>query len=108
MLFNIRKSCKQLPKGENMNLRGVVGIRLRSTAFGLVLALLLLATGSELNAQDRSAGAQVRIRGKIVSLDDSELVVASANGNVKVKMAEKTAILGEVPIKFSEITPGKY
>jgi uncharacterized protein DUF5666 len=108
MLFNIRKSCKQLPKGENMNLRGVVRIRLHSAAFGLVLALWLLMTGSELDAQDGSVGAQVRVRGKIVSLAGSELVVASANGNVKVTMADKTVIIGEVPIKFSEITPGNY
>jgi hypothetical protein len=91
-----------------MNLREVVQIRKHSPSFGLALALLLLATSSELNAQDGSVGAQVRVRGKIVSLAGSELVVASANGNVKVKVAEKTAILGEVPIKFSEITPGKY
>lgn len=91
-----------------MNLREVVQIRLPSATFGLVLALLLLVTGSELNAQDGSAGAQVRVRGKVVSLEGSELVVASANGNVKVTMAAKTVILGEVPIKFSEITPGKY
>jgi uncharacterized protein DUF5666 len=91
-----------------MNLPEVVQLRPHSAAFGLALALLLLVTGSETNAQDGSAGAQVRIRGKIVSLDGSELVVASANGNVKVTMAEKTVILGEVPIKFSEIAPGDY
>ncbi len=91
-----------------MRLRQVVQTLLHSASFGLVVVLLLLVTGSELKAQDGGAGAQVRIRGKIVSLDGSELVVASANGNVKVKVGDKTAIVGEVPVKLSEITPGKY
>ncbi len=91
-----------------MNLREVMRICVRSAWSGLVLALLLALTGSELNAQSGSAGAQLRIRAKVVSLNGSDLVVATPNGNVKVLIGAKTVILGDVPVKFSEITAGEY
>jgi len=91
-----------------MSLREIMRICVRSAWSGLVLALLLALTGSELNAQSGSAGAQVRIRAKVVSLNGSDLVVATPNGNVKVLIGEKTVILGDVPIKFSEIAAGEY
>ncbi len=91
-----------------MNLRkDLIQIRVRSAWSGLIFALLIMA-GSELNAQGASAGAQTRIRGKVVSLNGSELVVATPNGDVKVMIREKTIIRGEVPIKFSQITSGMY
>jgi len=91
-----------------MNLReDLIRIRARSAWAGLILALLIMA-GSELNAQGASAGSQTTIRGKVVSLNGSELVVATPNGNVNLTTGEKTAIVGEVPIKFSEITSGMY
>ena len=92
-----------------MNLReDLIRIRARSAWAGLILALLLIMAGSELNAQGASAGSQTTIRGKVVSLNGSELVVATPNGNVNLTTGEKTAIVGEVPIKFSEITSGMY
>ncbi len=91
-----------------MNLREMMRIRVHREWSGLILAFLLLLTGSELNAQSGSAGAQVRIRGKVVPLNGSDLAVATPNGNVKVMIGEKTVILADVPIKFSEITAGKY
>lgn len=91
-----------------MNLRETTRIRVRSAWSGLILALLLLLTSSELNAQNGSAGAQVRIRGKVVSLNGSDLVVATPSGNVKLRIDEKTAIFGDMPIKFSEIASGMY
>jgi hypothetical protein len=36
------------------------------------------------------------------------LVVAAADGNIKVATSEKTSIFAEVPIKFSDITSGMY
>jgi uncharacterized protein DUF5666 len=75
----------------------------------LVLALSLLLGFTRLaNAQVESAGNPTNIPGKVVSLKGAELIVASANGDVKVAMGDKTVIRGEVPIKFSEITSGMY
>ncbi len=92
-----------------MNLReDLIRSRVRSAWSGLILALLLIMAGSELNAQGVSAGDQVRIRGKVASLNGSDLVVATPIGDVKITTGEKTAILSEVPIKFSEITSGMY
>jgi hypothetical protein len=70
--------------------------------------LLLLTGGGEVKAQAGSSAAPVAVRGKIVSFTGSELVVAGAGGNVKVMVGEKTIIRGEVPIPFSDITPGIY
>ncbi len=89
-----------------MNLSEAMRIRLRYAS--LILAPFLFLTGSELHAQSGSAGAQARIRGKIVSLSGFELVVLTPNGNVKITVLDKTLILGEVPIKFSEINSGMY
>lgn len=92
-----------------MNLReDLIRYHVRSAWPELMFAVLLIMAASELNAQGVSAGAQVRIRGKVASLNGSDLVVATPNGDVKLTTDEKTAILGEVPIKFSEITSGTY
>jgi len=48
------------------------------------------------------------IRGKIVSLKGSELVVASPSGDAKLALSEKIVIRAEIAIVFSEITPGMY
>jgi hypothetical protein len=75
----------------------------------LVLALSLLSGFTRLaNAQVESAGNPTNIPGKVVSLKGAELIVASANGDVKVAIGDKTVIRAEVPIKFSEITAGMY
>ena len=75
----------------------------------LVLALSLLSGFTRLaNAQVESAGNPTSIPGKVVSLKGAELIVASANGEVKVAIGDKTVIRAEVPIKFSEITSGMY
>ncbi len=75
----------------------------------LVLAFSLLSGFTHLaNAQVESAGSPTNIPGKVVSLKGPELIVASANGDVKVAIGDKTVIRGEVPIKFSEITSGMF
>ncbi len=75
----------------------------------LVLAFFLLSGFTHLaNAQVESAGSPTNIPGKVVSLKGPELIVASANGDVKVAIGDKTVIRGEVPIKFSEITSGMF
>ena len=80
----------------------------RTPWLGWIIVLLLLAGGGELKAQVDSSVAPVTIRGKIVSLTGPELVMAGGGGNVKVTVGEKTIIRGEVPIPFSDITPGMY
>jgi hypothetical protein len=73
----------------------------------LLIALFVLTAASQLNAQMRSSIPSA-IRGKIVSLNGPEIIVASPNGEVKVKISEKTVLRAEVPIKFSEIIAGLY
>jgi len=75
----------------------------------LLLALSLLSGFTRLgNAQVESAGSPTNIPGKVVSLKGAELIVSSANGDVKIAINDKTVIRGEVPIKFSEITSGMF
>ena len=75
----------------------------------LVVALSLLSGFTRLgNAQVESAGSPTNIPGKVVSLKGAELIVSSANGDVKIAINDKTVIRGEVPIKFSEITSGMF
>jgi hypothetical protein len=77
-------------------------------AAGLLTMLFLFMVPIELRAQAGASAAPTAIRGKITSLNGPELIVASANGDVKVTIGEKTVIRGEVPIKFSDITSGLY
>ena len=81
----------------------------KSIVSSLLLALSLLSGFTRLgNAQVESAGSPTNIPGKVVSLKGAELIVSSANGDVKVAINDKTVIRGEVPIKFSEITSGMF
>jgi len=75
---------------------------------GLILTLALLAWAFNAATQVARPGTPLSIRGKIFSLKDSELMVAGPSGEVKVLLADKTVICGEVAIKLSEITPGMY
>ena len=77
-------------------------IRLALTLF-LLLGYAYLA-----NAQVAPTANPTNVSGKIVSFKGPELIVASPNGDVKVTVGDKTVIRTEVPIKFSEITPGMY
>ena len=52
--------------------------------------------------------ATIAIRGKIASLTGQELIVSSANGDVKTILTDKTVIRAETPIKLSEIGSGMY
>ena len=83
-------------------------IRIRYGCAALLVALYLFTAPAGLAAQVGSSGTSAAIRGKIVSLNGPELVVASPNGDVKVTMSENTVIRAEVPSKLSEITSGVY
>jgi len=75
----------------------------------LVLALSLVLGFTRLaDAQVAPAANPTNVSGKVVSFKGPELIVASANGDVKITVGDKTVIRGEVPIKFSEITSGMY
>ena len=52
--------------------------------------------------------ATIAVRGKIASLAGQELIVSSANGDVKTILTDKTVIRAETPIKLSEISSGMY
>lgn len=58
--------------------------------------------------QAQSGSVPTTTRGKIVSLNGSELVVASPSGDAQLTLSDKATIRTEIAIKFSEITPGMY
>jgi hypothetical protein len=68
-----------------------------------VLAIVTLLTSAALHAQ-----SSVSLTGKVTLLNGQDLTVATTNGAAPVKLNDKTVIRGELPIKFSEITPGMY
>jgi len=52
--------------------------------------------------------ATIAVMGKIAGLAGQELIVSSANGDVKTILSDKTVIRAEMPIKLSEISSGMY
>ena len=52
--------------------------------------------------------ATIAVRGKIASLTGQELIVSSANGDVKTILTDKTVIRAEAPIQLSDISSGMY
>jgi hypothetical protein len=52
--------------------------------------------------------ATIAVRGKIASLTGQELIVSSANGDVKTILTDKTVIRTEAPIQLSDISSGMY
>jgi len=66
---------------------------------------LLASNIASLNAQTVPPTA---IRGTVGLLKDRDLIVATAAGDVRVIVTDKTIVRGEVSIKFSEITNGMY
>ena len=84
------------------------GIHMRMALARFLAAVYFVMAVSDLQAQSGGSGAPVAVRGKITSLNNSELTLTTPNGDAKITIGEKTVIRGEVPIKFSEITPGLY
>ena len=68
-----------------------------------MIGIVVFMTSGALPAQTR-----VSLNGKARSLEGQELVVETNSGPAAVKLNDKTVIRGEVPIKFSDITPGMY
>jgi uncharacterized protein DUF5666 len=80
----------------------------RGALLGLMIGLFLIAGGSQLEAQTGSAGSSVSVRGKVTSVKGQDVIIETSSGAVGVQLADKAIIRGEIPIKFSDITPGMY
>lgn len=68
-----------------------------------MIAIVVLMSSGALRAQ-----STVSLTGKATSLKGQDLVVETNSGPAAIKLIDKTVIRGEVPIKFSDITPGMY
>jgi Domain of unknown function (DUF5666) len=81
----------------------IVKIRLSNRWTAATMGIVLFLTSGALLAQSR-----VSLNGKVTSLKGQELVVETTSGPAAVKLNDKTVIRDELPIKFSDITPGMY
>ena len=86
-----------------MSNRCIIRSRLSSGWTAAVIGIAVFLTCGALLAQSR-----VSLNGKVTSLKEQELVAETTNGPAAVKLNDKTVIRGELPIKFSDITPGMY
>jgi hypothetical protein len=87
------KNCAAKAKSSSL-------VRLSSAS---ITAIAILLVAAALHAQNN-----VSLNGKVTVLKGQELTVETANGPALVKLSDKTLVRGEVPIKFSDITPGMY
>ncbi len=84
-------------------------MKVPSSGFLWLFSSVVLCVGSSLlEAQITPARGPVTIRGKITSFEGQELLVATASGDVRVKVPDTTTIRGEIPVKLSEVVPGMY
>jgi hypothetical protein len=74
----------------------------------LLVGWALLAGSAQVEAQVGSAGSTVAIAGSLISVQGQDVIVETKSGPARVQLSDKTVIRGEIPIKFSEITPGMY
>jgi hypothetical protein len=77
----------------------------RSFWMALVIGLSLASIAQ---AQTAPSATALSVNGKISSITGSDVTVMSNSGPVVVKFAGETVIRGEVPVKFSDVTPGMY
>ena len=81
----------------------VIKLRLSSGWTAAMIGIAVFLTSGALLAQTR-----VSLNGKVTSLKGQELMAETTSGPAAVKLNDKTVIRGELPIKFSDITPGMY
>jgi Domain of unknown function (DUF5666) len=86
-----------------MRNRGIIKIRISIGWTAAMMGIVVFLTSGALLAQTR-----VSLNGKVTSLKGQELAVETNSGPAVVKLNDKTVIRGELPIKFSDITPGMY
>ena len=72
-----------------------------------LLVLALAATAGPAFATT-AAAAPLRIRGAVVSISPTSLVVHTANGNVAVSLNSNTAFVSVVPGNLDHVGPGSY
>jgi len=102
LLATARLVIKQ-PKEAAMPNHCVIKLRLSSGWTGAMIGIAVFLTSGALLAQTR-----VSLNGKVTSLKEQELMAETTSGPAAVKLNDKTVIRGELPIKFSDITPGMY
>jgi hypothetical protein len=83
-------------------------VRTKACRAALIIGLCLVIGSSPIGAQTGPAASAVSINGKVASFKGDDVVIETNSGSVAVKLGDKTIIRGEVPIKFSDITPGMY
>lgn len=83
-------------------------VRIKACRAALIFGVCLVIGSAPIGAQTGPAGSAVSVAGKVVSLKGHDAVIETNSGPVTVKLADKTIIRGEAPIKFSDITPGMY
>ena len=86
-----------------MHNRCTIKLRLSSGWTAAMIGIAVFLTSGALLAQTR-----VSLNGKVTSLKGQELMAETTSGPAAVKLNDKTVIRGELPIKFSDITPGMY
>lgn len=86
-----------------MRNRCIIKLKLSSGWTAAMIGIAVFLTSGALLAQTR-----VSLNGKVTSLKGQELMAETTSGPAAVKLNDKTVIRGELPIKFSDITPGMY
>lgn len=81
----------------------MVKIRVSSGWTAATIGIVIFLTSDALRAQ-----STVSLNGNVAVLKGQELVVETNSGPAAVKLNDKTVIRGELPIRFSDITPGMY
>jgi hypothetical protein len=77
-------------------------------ALWLLTAAVVGFGAGPLSVRAGGAGPTENVRGKIVSVQSQDLTVASAGGNIQVKVPDTAIIRGETSIKFADLTSGMY
>ena len=86
-----------------MRNRGIFKMKLATIWTAAMIGMVVFIANGALRAQ-----STVNLNGKATSLKGQDLLVETNSGPAAVKLNDKTVIRGEVPIKFSDITPGMY
>jgi len=70
---------------------------------------LIVAVGSpQLEAQVGPGTSSFSANGKIIAFNGPELTFETIRGPVEIRLADKTVVVDEAPIEYSEITSGMY
>jgi len=81
---------------------------LRNVITSVSIVVVIYQGAAVLNAQVSSASPAVAVRGKIVAYKEPDLSVTTNAGEVSVRLASGTSIVGEVPASLTDITQGVF